>query len=352
MENATVDDFKEFFTGYETQAINVPVNPRTLRPLGYAFVTLPNAVEAWRAFAELNGKPLLERKISVQIARTDPNGAPLARQTRPRSFSPGASESFLNSGRVTPAPPASGIYTLEQPPLYVPQVHDISATVCVRNLPVPTQSTDTDTDTLFALRGYLVRNIDTYVSFRTAEPYYYAFVTLRDAAEAQRAVAQFNNREWGGSSIVVEPADVRTWPRFNGPGPHNDGIEPAPPPAVEYDDITAEVNARLAATQQRKREARARKRERKRKRMSADSVISNPATDNGDYQFVPPLRKRPRQFWGGSTPVYPQDEEHGRLSPVDSYTPHRAAKRELDDDGYGALRSESPAAKRIKVEPV
>lgn len=45
------------------------MNPRTTRPVGYAFVDLATAQEAQAAIAELSGKEILERKVSVQLAR-------------------------------------------------------------------------------------------------------------------------------------------------------------------------------------------------------------------------------------------------------------------------------------------
>jgi len=45
------------------------VNPRTNRPVGYAFVDLATAHEASAAIEELSGKEILSRKVSVQLAR-------------------------------------------------------------------------------------------------------------------------------------------------------------------------------------------------------------------------------------------------------------------------------------------
>jgi hypothetical protein len=45
------------------------VNPRTNRPVGYAFVDLATASEASAAIEELSGKEILSRKVSVQLAR-------------------------------------------------------------------------------------------------------------------------------------------------------------------------------------------------------------------------------------------------------------------------------------------
>jgi RNA recognition motif-containing protein len=49
--------------------VSIPTNPRTNRPVGYAFVDLSTPTEAERAIAELNGQTILERKVSIQLAR-------------------------------------------------------------------------------------------------------------------------------------------------------------------------------------------------------------------------------------------------------------------------------------------
>jgi RNA recognition motif-containing protein len=51
------------------ESTSIPKNPRTDRPVGYAFVDLSTPSEAERAIAELSGKEILERKVSVQLAR-------------------------------------------------------------------------------------------------------------------------------------------------------------------------------------------------------------------------------------------------------------------------------------------
>lgn len=61
---------KDFFKDYLVESTTIPTNPRTSRPVGYAFVALSTPSEAERAIAELNGKPILERKVSIQLART------------------------------------------------------------------------------------------------------------------------------------------------------------------------------------------------------------------------------------------------------------------------------------------
>lgn len=65
----TEGELKEFFKGYLVESVSIPKNPRTDRPVGYAFVDLSTPNEAERAIAELSGKEILERKVSVQLAR-------------------------------------------------------------------------------------------------------------------------------------------------------------------------------------------------------------------------------------------------------------------------------------------
>lgn len=45
------------------------MNPRTNRPVGYAFVDIATAAEASAAIEALSGKEILQRKVSVQLAR-------------------------------------------------------------------------------------------------------------------------------------------------------------------------------------------------------------------------------------------------------------------------------------------
>ncbi|OXN29105.1 hypothetical protein CDV57_01253 [Aspergillus fumigatus] len=65
----TEGELKEFFKNYKIESTSIPVNPRTNRPVGYAFVDLATAHEATAAIEELSGKEILQRKVSVQLAR-------------------------------------------------------------------------------------------------------------------------------------------------------------------------------------------------------------------------------------------------------------------------------------------
>lgn len=59
-----------------SESTSIPVNPRTNRPVGYAFVDLKSADDAQKAIDNLSGKDILERKVSVQLARKPDAEAP------------------------------------------------------------------------------------------------------------------------------------------------------------------------------------------------------------------------------------------------------------------------------------
>ncbi|KAG2160797.1 RNA-binding domain-containing protein [Aureobasidium pullulans] len=65
----TEGELKDFFKDYLVETTSIPTNPRTTRPVGYAFVDVSTPTEAERAISELNGKTILDRKVSVQLAR-------------------------------------------------------------------------------------------------------------------------------------------------------------------------------------------------------------------------------------------------------------------------------------------
>ena len=56
-------------TNHRSESTSIPLNPRTTRPVGYAFVDVSTADEAQKAINELSGKDVLERRVSVQLAR-------------------------------------------------------------------------------------------------------------------------------------------------------------------------------------------------------------------------------------------------------------------------------------------
>lgn len=105
-----------------SETTSIPTNPRTTRPVGYAFVDVSTPSEAERAIAELNGKTILDRKVSVQLARKpEPAGEQAetgGEGTRRRSSTRGRGRSNrVRGGRGGRAPRGvSGTSTSEMPP--------------------------------------------------------------------------------------------------------------------------------------------------------------------------------------------------------------------------------------------
>lgn len=60
----------------DREKVTIPVNPRTCRPVGYAFVTVSTSDEADHAISQLSGNEILERKVSIQRARAEEPEAP------------------------------------------------------------------------------------------------------------------------------------------------------------------------------------------------------------------------------------------------------------------------------------
>lgn len=67
--NANDADLREFFAGFLVTSVVIPSNPRTNRPAGHAFVDLSSSGEAEGAIVKLSGRVLLQRKVSLQLAR-------------------------------------------------------------------------------------------------------------------------------------------------------------------------------------------------------------------------------------------------------------------------------------------
>lgn len=60
----------------DREKVTIPANPRTCRPVGYAFVTVSSSDEADHAISQLSGNEILERKVSIQRARAEETEAP------------------------------------------------------------------------------------------------------------------------------------------------------------------------------------------------------------------------------------------------------------------------------------
>ena len=81
---------QDVFAKYSVNSIRIPVNPRTSRSTGYAFVKISNLEDASRAIQELGGTLVDGRRISVQLAQHE-DGQEASElnlqypQTKPRS---------------------------------------------------------------------------------------------------------------------------------------------------------------------------------------------------------------------------------------------------------------------------
>jgi RNA recognition motif-containing protein len=82
-----------------SESVSIPKNPRTDRPVGYAFVDLSTPTEAERAIAELSGKEILERKVSVQLARKPEPAAEKVEGTNGEGSGEGARRRQSTRGR-------------------------------------------------------------------------------------------------------------------------------------------------------------------------------------------------------------------------------------------------------------
>lgn len=82
-----------------SETTSIPTNPRTTRPVGYAFIDLSTSSEAERAIQDLNGKTILDRKVSVQLART-PEPATEGKEGEPRRRSSARGRGRGRGGRA------------------------------------------------------------------------------------------------------------------------------------------------------------------------------------------------------------------------------------------------------------
>lgn len=68
--DATEDELRTFFTQAGTlQSVNIMKDTQTGRPRGFAFVEMASDEEAKKAIAELNGKEVHGRSVTIAEAR-------------------------------------------------------------------------------------------------------------------------------------------------------------------------------------------------------------------------------------------------------------------------------------------
>ncbi|RMD42845.1 hypothetical protein DV735_g2288, partial [Chaetothyriales sp. CBS 134920] len=221
----TEAELRQFFSGYDVESTSIPVNPRTNRPVGYAFVDLKSAAEADKAIADLSGKDILERKVSVQLARkpeetkkvegaeeaagpnaTDdaPAPLPLADVTNEANQVAGAPVDSKARGPRPPkprGPPEDGIPSTTK--------------VMVANLPYDLSEEKLKelfaayepTSAKIALRPiprFMVKKLQARGEARKGRGF--GFVTLASEELQQKAVNEMNGKEIEGREIAVKVA--------------------------------------------------------------------------------------------------------------------------------------------------
>lgn len=268
----TEEGLKEFFKGYLVEGVTIPKNPRTERSVGYAFVDLSTPTEAERAIAELSGKEILERKVSVQLARkpepnaekTDANGegegnrrrqstrgrgrGNRARGGRPGRASQdkkeegadgaaaGSTDAAADTETKTQARPARERRERGPPADGIPS----KTKVMVANLPY--DLTEEKLKELFeayepssakiALRPiprFMIKKLQARGEARKGRGF--GFVTLASEEQQQKAVAEMNGKEIEGREIAVKVAidsPDKTDEEANAPAEQGEnGAEPA-----------------------------------------------------------------------------------------------------------------------------
>ncbi|KAM5377726.1 hypothetical protein ACJA88_006407 [Fusarium oxysporum] len=229
----TEGELKDFFKSYLVESVSIPKNPRTDRPVGYAFVDLSTPTEAERAIEELSGKEILERKVSVQLARKpEPAGEKSegangegsgAEGSRRRASGRGRGRGRGRGGRTARAgrtktqarpqrerrergPPADGIPSKTK--------------VMVANLPY--DLTEDKLIELFkayepssakiALRPiprFMIKKLQARGEARKGRGF--GFVTLASEELQQKAVNEMNGKEIEGREIAVKMASKGMW---------------------------------------------------------------------------------------------------------------------------------------------
>ncbi|KAL8927014.1 MAG: hypothetical protein Q9208_002559 [Pyrenodesmia sp. 3 TL-2023] len=107
----TEADLRELFSNYTIEECKVPINPRTSRSVGYAFVTLQTPKEALQAVDQLNHVVVADRKLSIQLARpgtTKKDPEPKSRKPRKKARQTSSLETDSGKSGVNPFPSANG----------------------------------------------------------------------------------------------------------------------------------------------------------------------------------------------------------------------------------------------------
>jgi len=287
----TEAELKSFFKDFLVEAVTIPINPRTSRPVGYAFVDLSTPSEAERAINELNGQVVLERKVSIQLARkpeqqsesavvTEGADSEPKRRTSQRGRGRGRGAARGRGGRATRAPrkengEKEGAEAVATPAVDAPVDAPVAATttvegedkeraprkqrgppedgiasktkVMVANLPYDLDENKLlelfkefePTHAKIALRPiprYMVKKLQARGEARKGRGF--GFVTLATEELQQKACTEMNGKVIDGREIAVKVA-------IDSPGKEDDEI---PSPTGEKGETSLPESAPVAVT--------------------------------------------------------------------------------------------------------
>lgn len=77
--------------------VTIPADPRTCRPVGYAFVTVSSSDEADRAMSQLSGNEILHQKVSVERALAEETKAPTSSNTVAKDVASATANELMES---------------------------------------------------------------------------------------------------------------------------------------------------------------------------------------------------------------------------------------------------------------
>ncbi|RMZ91430.1 hypothetical protein DV736_g1321, partial [Chaetothyriales sp. CBS 134916] len=211
----TEAELRQFFSGYDVESTSIPVNPRTNRPVGYAFVDLKSADEAEKAITGLTGKDILERKVSVQLARKPEEAKKTATPTgavdTPLPLTDVTNEANQASG------PSDKTHGPRPPKVRGPPEDGIPSTTKVMVANLPYDLTEEKLKELFAdyeptsakialrpIPRFMVKKLQARGEARKGRGF--GFVTLASEELQQKAVSEMNGREIEGREIAVKVA--------------------------------------------------------------------------------------------------------------------------------------------------
>lgn len=284
--STTDEQLREFFTGFSIESTSIPTHPRTGRAVGYAFVDLTTKEEADRAIAELSGKEVVERKVSVQLARKpgsngtkkegeegategeQPKKKSSSRARKSRRANKAGQEGEAKTGNEQPLAESTNVKT-EQPDAASAGANNADKTKKKRGPPengvpsatkimvanLPYELSEDKLKELFAayqpesakialrpIPRYMVRKLQARGEPRKGRGF--GFVTLASEEMQKKAVDEMNGKVVDGREIAVKVAiDSQAQENENKENLATTETSQADTPAAEANGVEAEATA-------------------------------------------------------------------------------------------------------------